>query len=262
MKFDKKSFVTLFAGVALFSSVGLNAAADSTNNSVAPDKGSVGGYFDDKGHANADLGSNNGDKSVSAQSDAHISIVNGYLVLETVPSLGFQDISGQQGDTLSKSVKDNNTVLRSDSFYGNNVNPNPTDLYVQDSRSQDKTGGYSVTAQLSPFGTYSNGSFSKLADSNQAGGFSLNLNGTLEKDSTNVGNPQASSNVNLPSDGKTTSTVLTNSAQGSHNTKANFNSSTLTVPEGISAGSYAAPINWTLTPTATATNANSGGNAH
>lgn len=274
MFFNKKSYISLFAGLALFSSVGVNAFADNSadsakgtaDNSAAPSKGTTAGYLDSSNSAKgtADRGKvvqNNGKDNIQATSDAHISIVNGYLVLETVPSLGFQDVSGKQGDNISNTVKDNNTVLRQDTFYGSKENSNPTDLYVQDARPDAKDGGYSVNATLGNFGTYNDGgTLTSLADTGKAAGFNLKLNGSLSKDSTNVGNPTAGQNVNLPSDAKTSQTVLTNSKQGSLNSKVNFNDgSTLTVPEGIAQGNYAAPITWTLAPSTSSLNSNGGG---
>ncbi|TPR51640.1 hypothetical protein [Apilactobacillus micheneri] len=261
---NKKTYISLFAGLALFSSVGVNAFADT---GAAPTKGTTAGYVDNSNPAKgtADMGTvskvQGKNDNIQASSDAHISIVNGYLVLETVPSLGFQDVSGKSGDTQSNTVKDNNTVLRSDTFYNSKENPNPTDLYVQDARPDAKDGGYSVNATLGNFGTYNGGgTLTPLSDTGQASGFNLNLNGNLSKDSTNVGNPTAAQNVNLPSDNKTTQTVLSNSKQGSLNSKVNFNAgSTLTVPQGIAQGNYAAPITWTLVPSTASAGANGGG---
>ncbi|TPR50625.1 hypothetical protein DY037_01355 [Apilactobacillus micheneri] len=262
---NKKTYISLLAGLTLFSSVGVNAFAD---NGAAPTKGTTAGYVDNSNPAKgtADMGKvvsggSGKNDNIQASSDAHISIVNGYLVLETVPSLGFQDVSGKTGDTQSNTVKDNNTVLRSDTFYNSKENPNPTDLYVQDARPDAKDGGYSVNATLGNFGTYNDGgTLTPLSDTGQASDFNLNLNGSLSKDSTNVGNPTAAQNVSLPSDNKTTQTVLSNSKQGSLNSKVNFNAgSTLTVPQGIAQGNYAAPITWTLVPSTASAGADSGG---
>ncbi|MCL0318952.1 WxL domain-containing protein [Apilactobacillus xinyiensis] len=279
---NKKNIVTMFAGLALLSASGLGgvkALADgdkqstpatttpSTSKTQGDSNGAIGQIDSSqpaKATANANMQGTTDGTSVSGKSDAHINVINGYLVLETVPSLGFEDVSGQEGNTKATSVKDNNTVLTTDSFYKGSQKP--TELYVLDARSGlDKNGGYGykVDAQLGNFGTYTNGTANpNTADAmvngkNVAGQFDLNLSGRLDQQPGD-NSSKVNDNANLTSDGNTSVNVLTNSAtsQASGATKVSFGDNsnngggqtTLEVPQGIQAGQYAAPITWTLYP--------------
>ncbi|MCL0330824.1 WxL domain-containing protein [Apilactobacillus xinyiensis] len=283
---NKKNIVTMFAGLALLSASGLggvkaladgdNPSTPSTSKTQGDGNGAIG-QIDNGGTA-----SNNKSmegtaitadgKGVSGKSDAHINVINGYLVLETVPSLGFEDVTGQEGNTKATSVKDNNTVLTTDSFYKGSQKP--TELYVLDARSGLQGGyGYKVDAQLGNFGTYTNGTANpntadaKLSNGdNVADKFNLNLSGRLDQQPGD-NSSKVTDNVNLHSD-SSNATVLTNSAKdkASGATKVSFGDNsnngggqtTLEVPEGIQAGQYAAPITWTLAPTASGNTANGG----
>ncbi|WP_220728578.1 WxL domain-containing protein [Apilactobacillus xinyiensis] len=288
---NKKNIVTMFAGLALLSASGLGgvkalAAGDnqstpatttpSTSKTQGDSNGAIGQIDSSqpaKATANANMQGTTDGTSVSGKSDAHINVINGYLVLETVPSLGFEDVSGQEGNTKATSVKDNNTVLTTDSFYKGSQKP--TELYVLDARSGlDKNGGYGykVDAQLGNFGTYTNGTANpNTADAmvngkNVAGQFDLNLSGRLDQQPGD-NSSKVTDNVNLLSN-NSSATVLTNSSdKASGATKVSFGDNsnngggqtTLEVPKGIQAGQYAAPITWTLSPN-TSGNTENGGN--
>lgn len=276
MFFSKKSILTMFAGAVLLYTAGLNsvnAFADTGNNSptqsASPD--SIG-QIDGSGNAtnnnkpSASSTSNTStpsNASVTGKSDAHVRVVNGYLVLETVPSLGFEDVSSNgAGNNNSNRVVDNQTVLNSDSFFKDQSKPQ--DLYVLDARSGNIC-GYNVNAQLGAFGTYNSAGIlnqSNVKDNNgenidqNTNPFTLTLSGSFDQtpndSSSNVTNKAVlkSSNTN------NSATVLTNNAtSASGATKVNFGdnrgngggSTSLSVPSNIQSGQYAAPITWTLT---------------
>lgn len=268
---NRKNIAAIFAGIALLSASslgGVNALADNggtTPTTNGASKNAIG-QIDNGGKATANQNMTNAtttdSKSVSGRSDAHINVVNGYLVLETVPSLGFQDVTGQQGNTKSNKVQDHNTVLTSDSFFKGSEKP--TDLYVLDARNGESLNGYSVDAKLGNFGTYQNGSTNtpdpstvKTSDGNDVdqlkSPFTLNLSGSFDQAPTD-GSSQVADNASLTSNNNSKTVLLNNDTKASGATKVKFddNSSngggqtTLEVPTNVAAGQYAAPITWTL----------------
>lgn len=278
MLFNKKSMLTLFAGAALLSASALNgvsAFADgggtsggstTSSSNDTPGKGpsiykdgqNVSRGFD---FGNSKLNQGAGDKkfaTVSGYSDAHVRVVQGYLVLETVPSLGFKDVAQSNSKDHSAEFQDNKTVLNTDSFWNNQNQPQT--LEVLDARGSDATpstqndGGYNVSASLGNFATYDSNtgqaSSTPVATNN---GFSLNLAGKIQKNDDNY--RSNTGNVSL-NPGKSNN-VLSNNTIGSGTTDVNFNNgSNLTVPANTPGGQYAAPITWTLAPTADGQNVN------
>lgn len=262
MLFNKKSMLTMFATAALLSTSalgGVSAFADGSSdkpagNTNGPSDNTIGSY-DNSGKAKGNLNALDSNGKVSGQSDAHIHVVNGYLVLETVPSLGFQDVKqSNNNDETSSTVSDNDTVLRTDSFFrqGNN----PDNLTVLDARNSDgttgsKNSGYNVTASLGNFANYDSGGNSTSSVTN-GDRFQLNLNGkVLSSDSGS--NINLNSNVRLNSNNNA-NTVLSSNTIGGGSTSVNFNkgnssnATSLLVPKGTPSGNYAAPITWTLNP--------------
>ncbi|UQS84678.1 hypothetical protein MOO46_05360 [Apilactobacillus apisilvae] len=294
MFFDKKTMLTVFAGVALLSASsasGITAFADDYTGKDTSGNGPVNidesgknvnnGSFSNGISSTQGTGSNTYGSGTS-NSDAHIKVVQGYLVLETVPSLGFQDVSATNTKShISNSVIDNHNVLNTDTFWNNDREPE--NLEVLDARTQggapsnQQGGGYAVTANLGQFNTYnsSNGdspdnsmkdqkgaAMSGNLSSNAGSGFTLNLNGQISKSDDN--NASVTNDGSLKSDGSSNNgivsasknkdnslLVLSNNTIGSGTTDVNFNKkSTLTVPTNVPGGQYAAPITWTLAPTA------------
>lgn len=283
MLFNKKSMLTLFAGAALLSASsinGISASADgntpsggntasgaSTSQTNQPSDRTVGS-IDNKGAASKALGNADTSKTpntVSGQSDAHIKVVHGYLVLESVPSLGFQDVAqSNDHDNTSDRVTDNDTILKNDSFF--NQNNKPTELSVLDARDggqantdnngKASNGGYQVNASLDKFGTYdSGGNLNQSAlGGDLASNFKLNLNGNVTH-SDEGSNVTLGTNNQLQSNGGNGQTVLSSNKVGGGTTSVNFNNgrdgnaTSLMVPKTTPAGNYAAPITWTLAPT-------------
>ncbi|MCK8607128.1 WxL domain-containing protein [Apilactobacillus ozensis] len=255
------SSLVSIATLSILSLSGISASADSTSPSTptqAPSKNAIG-QIDNKGNAtaNSDMTNANANgNSVSGRSDAHINVINGYLVLETVPSLGFEDVSGQSGNNKSEKVIDHNTVLNSDSFFKSSEKP--TDLYVLDARTGLTNGdyGYTVNASLGNFGTYQNGSTDTPSAVTNGDKFKLNLSGILDQEPSD-NSSVVTNNVGLTSN-NSSATVLTNNSRNraSGATKVRFDDTSkngggktsLEVPQDMPAGQYAAPITWTLTP--------------
>lgn len=255
MKMSKNSILTLFVAGLTLGSLASGVSASADNNS-----GYTGSNFETN-TSSMGLGSiNQSDSkgSVSGKSDAHIQITNGYLVLESVPSLGFQSVTAHPGDTVSNKVIDHSNVLDTDSLFGSDQNSQNRELSVQDARNNGSTNesqsGYSVTASLGNFGTYANnGKWTQLGDDTKSimgsEQFQLNLTGKLDTHSS-MGNTSVANNQVLTAGNSNALSVLSNDTNGSGRAQESFDKSTLTVPENMPAGNYAASITWTLSPNA------------
>jgi hypothetical protein len=252
MRINKHSILTLFATGLTLGSLASGVSAFADDNS-----GYTGSNFETN-TSSMGLGSisqSDSKGSVSGKSDAHIQITNGYLVLEAVPSLGFQAVTAHPHDTVSNKVIDHSNVLDTDSLFGNDQNK---ELSVQDARNNGSTNesqaGYSVTASLGDFGTYAdNGKWTKLSDNTKSimgsEQFQLNLTGKLDTHSS-IGNTLVANNQVLTAGNGNSLSVLSNDTNGSGRAQESFDKSTLTVPENMPAGNYAASITWTLSPNA------------
>lgn len=178
--------------------------------------------------------------SATAQSDANVKVIDGFLVLNSVPDLGFGVAIA--GNTVK--LHDGNSMRRDDG------NAQGT-LEVVDSRSVEAANGFTVTASLGQFANSQNTAYTpKEGDGN----FVLTLNGVgvAQKE---FGAESTKGGLSLTAGGTTNSGTVLQAATGSRGTHTfvyqnTTNDATLSVPAAATADEYSAAITWTLTPPA------------
>ncbi|MCF6515598.1 hypothetical protein GSH19_05450 [Lactobacillus sp. S2-2] len=272
MLFSKKNILALTASALVLGGLSVSASAADTDSNAptnvigsaknADDTGKKQNFYDAEGHQK------DGASAIVGKSNAHVRLTAGYLTLNTVPSFGFgasadsatrkqtDDKNGDvnNGRTL-RTITDNDSVLKDDSLNGK---ASSNQLSVTDSRpaikGSDSLGGYTVTASMAPFGKINNaGGTDALTGDNadaKSKQFILNLKNPQIESSSDKKDISANDNFSLRSDGTTNGSVLSTKKANSGDSTMTFNTGSLYIPEGLTAGNYAASITWTLTPTA------------
>ena len=178
--------------------------------------------------------------SATAQSDANVKVIDGFLVLNSVPDLGFGVAIA--GHTVN--LHDGNSMRRDD---GNDQG----NLEVVDSRTAAKANGFTVTANLGNFADSKNKVYNQ--DGSATDNFVLTLNNVGVAQNTEFGGESTitQSLTAGKSDVKNIVQAGTNS-RGTHTFHYNSSSSdaTLSVPAGVAADEYSASITWSLAPAA------------
>ncbi|EKK20471.1 WxL domain-containing protein [Fructilactobacillus florum] len=173
--------------------------------------------------------------SVSADSNAHVDVMTGYLTLESVPDLNF-GASAQSATNQTQNLLNNNT--------GNNQNH----IKVTDSRATTALNGWTLDASL--------GNFKDATTGNVApAGWTMGLNNDHVVNSQN--SAVMANRATITSGNTSGANVLyAANGQGAGSTTVDYNPSTspvgvksasLEVPGNTAVGSYNAPITWTLT---------------
>ena len=184
---------------------------------------------------------NDSSGSATAQSDANVKVIDGFLVLNNVPDLGFGVAIA--GNTVK--LHDGNS-MREDDGNAQGI------LEVVDSRNVDSAKGFTVTASLGQFANSQNEEFSTGSD---GANFVLTLNRVGVAQNKEFGNEGTQGGLALTAGDttKNSGTVLqtgTNS-RGTHTFKYPnaTDKATLRVPASAKADEYSAAITWTLIPT-------------
>ena len=177
--------------------------------------------------------------SATAQSDANVKVIDGFLVLNSVPDLGFGVAIA--GNTVK--LHDGNSMRRDD---GNDQRT----LEVVDSRKTDSANGFTVTASLGQFANTQNVNFDK-----SKGDFVLTLNDVGVAQNKEFGAESTNKGLSLTAGGTNNSGTVLQAAKGSRGThtfvyRNTTTDATLKVPEGAAADEYSASITWSLAPTA------------
>ena len=177
--------------------------------------------------------------SATAQSDANVKVIDGFLVLNNVPDLGFGVAIA--GNTVK--LHDGNS-MRDDDGNAQGI------LEVVDSRDGENANGFTVTANLGKFADSKNSEFTPGTD---GANFVLTLNhiGVLQHEQFGGEGTITESLTAGDSAAKNVVQAGTNS-RGTHTfkyTKAT-DQATLSVPAAAKADEYSAAITWTLTPSA------------
>lgn len=177
--------------------------------------------------------------SATAQSDANVKVIDGFLVLNSVPDLGFGVAIA--GNTVK--LHDGNSMRRDD---GNDQRT----LEVVDSRKTDSANGFTVTASLGQFANTQNVNFDK-----SKGDFVLTLNDVGVAQNKEFGAESTNKGLSLTAGGTNNSGTVLQAAKGSRGThtfvyRSTTTDATLSVPAGAAADEYSASITWTLTPSA------------
>ena len=177
--------------------------------------------------------------SATAQSDANVKVIDGFLVLNSVPDLGFGVAIA--GNTVK--LHDGNSMRRDDG------NAQGT-LEVVDSRKTDSANGFTVTASLGQFANTQNVNFD-----NSKGDFVLTLNNVGVAQQKEFGAESTNKGLSLTAGGTNNSGTVLQAAKGSRGTHTfvyqnTTTDATLKVPEGAAADEYSASITWSLAPSA------------
>ena len=180
--------------------------------------------------------------SATAQSDANVKVIDGFLVLNSVPDLGFGVAIA--GNTVK--LHDGNSMRRDD---GNDQGT----LEVVDSRDGENANGFTVTASLGQFANTQNVNFDT-----SKGNFVLTLNNVGVAQQKEFGAESTIKGLSLTAGDadatKNSGTVLKAAAnsRGTHTFvyRNTTTDATLSVPAGAAADEYSASITWTLTPSA------------
>ena len=180
--------------------------------------------------------------SATAQSDANVKVIDGFLVLNSVPDLGFGVAIA--GNTVK--LHDGNSMRRDD---GNDQGT----LEVVDSRDGENANGFTVTASLGQFANTQNVNFDT-----SKGNFVLTLNDVGVAQQKEFGAESTIKGLSLTAGDedatKNSGTVLKAAAnsRGTHTFvyRNTTTDATLSVPAGAAADEYSASITWTLTPSA------------
>lgn len=178
--------------------------------------------------------------SATAQSDANVKVIDGFLVLNNVPDLGFGVAIA--GNTVK--LHDGNS-MRDDDGNAQGV------LEVVDSRKTDSANGFTVTASLGQFADSQNEAYKPGTDGSS---FVLTLNRVGVQQHEQFGGEGTQGGLALTAGGTTNSgTVLQTgkNSRGTHTFKYQkaTDQATLSVPASAKADEYSAAITWTLTPT-------------
>lgn len=178
--------------------------------------------------------------SATAQSDANVKVIDGFLVLNSVPDLGFG--VAMAGNTVK--LHDGNSMRRDD---GNDQGT----LEVVDSRSAESANGFTVTASLGQFANAQNVNFD-----NSKGNFVLTLNnvGVSQQNEFAAESTKGGLSLTAGDPSKNSGTVLqaASKSRGTHTFvyKNTTDNATLSVPAGAEADEYSASITWSLAPVA------------
>lgn len=177
--------------------------------------------------------------SAIAQSDANVKVIDGFLVLNNVPDLGFGVAIA--GNTVK--LHDGNS-MREDDGNAQGI------LEVVDSRKTDSANGFTITANLGKFADSKNSEFTPATD---APNFVLTLNRVSVAQNKQFGG-EGTITQSLTAGDSTAKEIVQAGAnsRGTHTfkyTKAT-DDATLSVPAAVKADDYSAAITWTLTPSA------------
>ena len=178
--------------------------------------------------------------SATAQSDANVKVIDGFLVLNNVPDLGFGVAIA--GNTVK--LHDGNS-MRDDDGNAQGI------LEVVDSRKTDSANGFTVTASLGEFADSKNTTYNAGTDGPN---FVLTLNPFGVQQHEQFGGEGTEQAVLTAGDtAKNSGTVLQTgkNSRGTHTFKYQKASdeATLSVPASAKADEYSAAITWTLIPT-------------
>ena len=175
--------------------------------------------------------------SATAQSDANVKVIDGFLVLNNVPDLGFGVAIA--GNTVK--LHDGNS-MREDDGNAQGV------LEVVDSRNADSAKGFTVTANLGKFADSKNSEFNPGDD---APNFVLTLNRVGVQQKEFGGETTLLAELTAGVSGAQNVVQAGASSRGTHTFKyqSTTDNATLSVPAAAKADEYSAAITWTLTPT-------------
>ncbi|MCT6857024.1 MAG: WxL domain-containing protein [Bombilactobacillus mellis] len=183
---------------------------------------------------------NDSSGSATAQSDANVKVIDGFLVLNNVPDLGFGVAIA--GNTVK--LHDGNS-MRDDDGNAQGI------LEVVDSRKTDSANGFTVTASLGQFTDSKNSAFTAGSDGSN---FVLTLNPFGVQQYEQFGGEGTKQAVLTAGDTtKNSGTVLQTgkNSRGTHTFEYRkaTDRATLSVPAAAKADEYSAAITWTLIPT-------------
>ena len=178
--------------------------------------------------------------SATAQSDANVKVIDGFLVLNNVPDLGFGVAIA--GNTVK--LHDGNS-MRDDDGNAQGI------LEVVDSRKTDSANGFTVTASLGEFADSKNTTYDAGSDGSN---FVLTLNPFGVQQHEQFGGEGTEQAVLTAGDTtKNSGTVLQTgkNSRGTHTFEYQkaTDRATLSVPAAAKADEYSAAITWTLIPT-------------
>ena len=180
---------------------------------------------------------NDSSGSATAQSDANVKVIDGFLVLNNVPDLGFGVAIA--GNTVK--LHDGNS-MRDDDGNAQGI------LEVVDSRKTDSANGFTVTANLGEFADSKNEAYKPGTDGSN---FVLTLNrfGVQQKEFGG----ETTLHAALTAGDSTAQSVVQagKNSRGTHTFEyqKTTDRATLSVPAAAKADEYSAAITWTLTPT-------------
>lgn len=176
--------------------------------------------------------------SATAQSDANVKVIDGFLVLNNVPDLGFGVAIA--GNTVK--LHDGNS-MRDDDGNAQGI------LEVVDSRKTDSANGFTVTASLGEFADSKNTTYDAGTDGPN---FVLTLNPVgVEQHEQFGGEGTAQAVLTAGASGVQNVVQTGKNSRGTHTFKYQkaTDQATLSVPAAAKADEYSAAITWTLTPT-------------
>ncbi|RHW51377.1 hypothetical protein DS831_04970 [Bombilactobacillus bombi] len=233
-----KLFSSIAASAMVLTALAPAAVANAaTGHPTAVSGSGVGAYTDGNLPMATSAAENVQDGSATAQSDASVKVIDGFLVLQSVPDFGFgTSVAGQ-----TVPLYDFSDIAKND---GNQNGQ----LQVIDSRQSTpgaKDGmGFNVTAKLDNF-------TSSEAKPQKGGNFALTFGRITEEKSGSAFNLITDKDARAE-EGATTPTTVLNAldkhSYGNHTFyyKANSNDAKLSVPDNTSAGSWTSVITWTL----------------
>lgn len=176
--------------------------------------------------------------SATAQSDANVKVIDGFLVLNNVPDLGFGVAIA--GNTVK--LHDGNS-MRDDDGNAQGI------LEVVDSRKTDSANGFTVTASLGEFADSQNTTYDAGTDGPN---FVLTLNRVSVQQKQFGGEGTITQSLTAGDSAAKNVVQAGTNSRGTHTfkyTKAT-DQATLSVPAAAKADEYSAAITWTLTPSA------------
>lgn len=177
----------------------------------------------------------------TAKSDANVKVIDGFLVLNSVPDFGFG--AAIAGSTVN--LHDGNSMRRDD---GNDQGK----LEVIDSRTATKDNGFTVNASIGEFANSKNEIYTPSASTN--GNFALTLKsiGVSANANSNFGGESTITRTLNPNDQDSLILQAAKSSRGTHTFQYRNASpdATLKVPDGVPSDEYSASITWKLAPVA------------
>lgn len=228
-----KLFSSIAASAMVLTALAPAAVANAASGHPTNVQGTGVGPYTNNGNLGmaTSASANVTDGSATAQSDANVKVIDGFLVLQAVPDFGFG--TAMAG---SKDVR----LIDGTSMRPDDGKPAGTVAILDSRNAATAANGFELKATVDEF----------TDSANQATpGFVLNFDQFTEDKNADNTHLNTNPSIQIPADGKTSGQIINQkNTRGQHyfTYKGLGNQVTLAVPDKIPADQYSSTINWTL----------------